>query len=146
MSEVFKVKNSIDADFKVGKGEEEPQNKCYMCTRAHTHAHATKSSILRSGHARGREAPFAQESPRSLQQLPLSPRASSASYCKGGQIRPDRMVFIWRLQNPAGLEVVGWKKKGWCIGGVVYFGRVAVNILFSMCEVWRGTITRFYSP
>ena len=35
----------------------------FVHTRAHTHAHATKSSIPRSGHARGREAPFAEESP-----------------------------------------------------------------------------------
>ena len=38
----------------------------------------------------------------------------------------------------------GRRGKGWWVGGVVYFGKFAVNILFSMCEVWPGTITRLF--
>lgn len=34
--------------------------------------------------------------------------------------------------------------KGWWVGGVVYFGKFAVNIRISVCEVWPGPGTHSF--
>ena len=146
MSEVLKVKNRMNEDFKVGKGLRSLRINV-ICAHTRTHARARNQIFYPQIRPRKRQrSPLCRRiPPKKPLQLPLFPRASSASYSKEGQIDP--FVTEWCLSGvykTRGRGAVGWKEKGWWIGGVVYFGKFAVNIIFSMCEVWRGTITRLF--
>lgn len=80
----------MSADFKV-EGQEEPQNKWRMCTRARNHI---TSPQTRPG-MRQTMLSLAEEFPGKRLLIPLFPMTQPASNYKGAN-RPfcDRMVFI----------------------------------------------------
>lgn len=99
--------------------------------------HEIQSTTLGPGHGCGRDASLAHKMPGKC--LPDLTFPNCLQLYRG---QTDPLVTEGCLSEV--YQKGGRRGKGWWVGGVVYFGKFAVNIPFSVCEVWLGTITRLF--